>query len=181
MRSISKRSNTELFRLYGKKVPRNWFVPIPGKSLCAVDLDCFVDKQCGAFAADTLDIFGHAVTGDIHLSQTSENLFGAGVVMLRDEILQLGDQCLRPPRTQGEGGELCPNSAKMSISASPVERSCSLVCPAVFLLKFLVRLCYTPHCLGFGSILVHFGGIKNGKIHVYLPFFLNFACKVRVN
>ena len=51
-------------------------------------------KCCGACAADTLDVLGHAVPGNVHLAQTAEDLIGAGVVVLGDEALQLGDQCL---------------------------------------------------------------------------------------
>ena len=60
----------------------------------AVNLDCLMGKVRGAFSSGFVNVFGHAVTGDIHLPQTPENLLGAGIVMLCDEALQLGYQCL---------------------------------------------------------------------------------------
>ena len=47
--------------------------------------------------ADLVDIFSHAVPGNVHLPQILEDLLGAGVVMLGDKALQLGGQGLRLP------------------------------------------------------------------------------------
>ena len=41
-----------------------------------------------------VNVFRHAVTGNVHLPQTLQNFLGAGVIVVRDEALQLGDQRL---------------------------------------------------------------------------------------
>ena len=60
----------------------------------AVNFNRLMGKFCGAFPACFIDIDGHGVPGNVHLSEPTENLLGAGVIVLGDEALQLGNQSL---------------------------------------------------------------------------------------
>ena len=40
----------------------------------AVNFNCLMGKISGVFAADTLDVLGRAVTGNVHLPQSTEDL-----------------------------------------------------------------------------------------------------------
>lgn len=67
----------------------------------SVNFDCLVDKLRSTNAACFVDVFGHAVAGNIHPAQLPEELVGAGVVMSGDKALQLGGQRLGVVGTGG--------------------------------------------------------------------------------
>ena len=58
------------------------------KLLCAKNLDRFTSEGGGSFSSIMVNILCYLATSCVHLTETGQNLIGACVEMLRDEITQ---------------------------------------------------------------------------------------------
>ena len=101
-------------------------------------------------AAGTVNVFGHTVSGNVHLTQPPEDLLGAGVVVLGDEALQLGNQILGFPGcgvSVAEGTKLREDIHQRVAGVLHLRRG--LACG--FLLKFLVGFRLAPFAFAYSA------------------------------
>ena len=79
---------------------------VHGFRLFTINCNGAADKVCGAVTANGVNVPAEPVIGGIHLSQTGENLFGAGVVMFCDKCLDSGNGFLYFRGIRGQITEL---------------------------------------------------------------------------
>ena len=131
-----------------------------------------MDEGGSASAARFVDIFGHAVPGDVHLSQPPEDLFGAGVVVLRNETLELGYQRLGFGVSGGavaDGAELRENIHQRVAGGLHGFRGLA----GGLLLEFPVGVGPAPFGPGLGGVVFHLLLIEGFEIHIHHSCFLN--------